>query len=341
VASPVRWPRLGPWLLRLGAAALLLWLVVRLALPADGPGVLAALRSAWVVPLPEALGDFALAATLFGAAFVVGAERFRALLEAAGFTTRRGALLRAYVVGGFFNLVLPGAMMGDVYRFVDARRESGSGSAALGVLVVERLLGLAALGGVALLAVPAIPAGGRVEGFALAPWLVGLGASLFLAPVLPLYPRANAWLAARAPQLARVSPRAADAAARALEAVRELARRPVVVAAAFGWSLLSQGLPVAAVWVLSWSLDADVAGHWYLVIVPIVTLASMLPISLGGTGVREALYVALFGGLGMRPEVALSLSLSTLAVALVWGLVGLGLFLVGARPGPPAAEGAA
>ena len=101
------------------------------------------------------------------------------------------------------------------------------------------------------------------------------------------------------------------------------------VARAFGLSLANQWLPVFAVVALAGPLDADVALHWYAVIIPFTTLASLLPISIGGTGVREALFVALFGAVGMRPEVALVLSLSTLAVALAWGLVGLALFAVG------------
>ena len=60
-------------------------------------------------------------------------------------------------------------------------------------------------------------------------------------------------------------------------------------------------------------------------------IASLLPISIGGTGVREALFVALFGAVGMRAEVALALSLSTLGVALGWGLLGLALFAAGRR----------
>ena len=46
-------------------------------------------------------------------------------------------------------------------------------------------------------------------------------------------------------------------------------------------------------------------------------------------GVRELLFVALFGAVGMRAEVALALSFSTLAAALAWALVGLGLFAAG------------
>ena len=107
----------------------------------------------------------------------------------------------------------------------------------------------------------------------------------------------------------------------------------MVIARTFGLSLANQWLPVLAVIALAAPLDTDVPLHWYAVIIPFVTLASLLPISIGGTGVREALFVVLFGAVGMRPEVALVLSLSTLAVALTWGLLGLLFFLVGRRAG--------
>lgn len=308
----------------------MLWAVVRIALPEEGPGLVDSLRSAWVVPPARALGDFALATLVLGSGFAVGAERFHTLLQAAGLTARRVKLLRAYVIGGFFNLVLPGAMMGDVYRVADARRDSGSGSGVLGILVLERLLGLAAGGALALFALPALPAAELPRG--LLPGLFAFGALLLVGPLLPLHPRANRALEGFGPRLRSLSTGLADRVTRALEAVAQAAGQRRIVATAFGWSLVNQALPVAAVWVLSWPLDAHVAWYWYVVIVPLVTLASMLPISLGGTGVREALYVALFGALGMRAEVALALSLSILAAALAWGLVGLLLFLLG----PPA-----
>ena len=68
-------------------------------------------------------------------------------------------------------------------------------------------------------------------------------------------------------------------------------------------------------------------------IVPLVTLVTLIPVSIGGAGLREWLYVELFGALGMRAEVALSLSLSVFATTLVWGFVGLALFAWGRRGG--------
>ncbi len=52
--------------------------------------------------------------------------------------------------------------------------------------------------------------------------------------------------------------------------------------------------------------------------------------------------MSLFGAVGMRPETALALSLSVLAAALLWALLGLVVFATGRRddPASPAQEGA-
>jgi uncharacterized membrane protein YbhN (UPF0104 family) len=48
----------------------------------------------------------------------------------------------------------------------------------------------------------------------------------------------------------------------------------------------------------------------------------MLPVSVNGLGVREALYLLLFGRIGASPEVAVSLALLYLAVIFVASLPG-------------------
>jgi len=128
-----------------------------------------------------------------------------------------------------------------------------------------------------------------------------------------------------------LSSRLADAADRGLDAVSAMSRRPKLIARAFSLSLVCQWLPVAGVLALAKPLDSAIDWYWFPVVVPFVMALSLLPVSLGGAGVRESLYVALFGAAGMRPAVALSLSLSVVAANLVWGLLGLALFVIGRR----------
>lgn len=324
---------LGAFALRLAVALGGLTLVVQLAMPSGESGLLPLLRSAWVASATEGWSWFAVAAGLFGASYAVGALRFKDLLGSAGMGLHYPTLLRAYIIASFFNLVLPGLIMGDVYRLADARRDVGSGARVLGIVVLERLLGFAALGSMALLAAPMLPGETPLTiraGVAL------LGAGVTLGPFILLTGRGQALARSLGQYLRRLSDRASKTALEAVAAIEQAGAQRAIIARTFGLSLANQWLPVLAVVALARPLDTDVAFHWYAVIIPFVTLASLLPISIGGAGVREALFVALFGAVGMRPEVAFVLSLSTLAVALAWGSIGLLLFLSGRHQQPAA-----
>lgn len=61
----------------------------------------------------------------------------------------------------------------------------------------------------------------------------------------------------------------------------------------------------------------------YWGIMPIVNTIASVPISIGGTGIREGLFVKLLGGLlGIPEAAALTISLTTYAVLIAWSLVG-------------------
>jgi uncharacterized membrane protein YbhN (UPF0104 family) len=313
--------------LRLAVSLGLLALAIRLALPTDGQALLPSLLDAWTAPLAVSLGWFALGSGTYLLATALAAVRFTALLRATGLEGRWSVVFRAYLIANFMGLALPSAVVGDAYRFVDARRDTGRGAEVFGSLVLERLLGLAALCSVGLLAAPFIPpseAGGQLA------WtLVAVSAALLAGALGCFHPLGRRLAKVAVRQLDRFSQRGGEQAERALAALARLSRRPGLVGFTFVLSLLCQGIPVIGVWALSMPLDSNVAAFWFPVIVPFVMAVSLLPISVGGTGVRESLYVVLFGVAGMRPEVALSLSLSILAANLVWGLVGLVLLARG------------
>jgi len=313
--------------LRFAVAISLLTLAFRVAIPEGESGIAETLASAWQSDLEVALLCFAVAVFIFGVSFAVGALRFQTLLRGARLDPGFSPLFRAYIVAGFFNLVLPSAMLGDVYRFIDLRREMGKGSEVLGMVVLERLLGLAALGSIGLVVAPFMPLSAADSYLA---WVLLALCAVFLAgSAAVLQPAANKLLLRCVAPVERLSAKLAARLERSLRAVGELAERPALIARAFLLSVLTQWLPVLAIYILSLPLDSQVAWYWIAIIVPFVTFASLLPISIGGTGVREYLFVSLFGAVGMRAEVALTLSLSVLAVAIVWALVGFAVFAIG------------
>jgi hypothetical protein len=74
------------------------------------------------------------------------------------------------------------------------------------------------------------------------------------------------------------------------------------------------------------------------VFVPLISLGGMLPVSVNGLGVREALYILLFGRIGATTELAVALALLYLAVTFVASLPGGLLYAMQGARVPAAAR---
>lgn len=260
--------------------------------------------------------SFALAVALVAANVVAGAVRWRILMRAYG-ATAIPPLPRAiylYFVSFFYNNYLPGAVAGDVGRGVVARDAFATEGAtgALAVVLVERALGLFAL--FALLAVGILTTGSAIDSRDLWLWTgLGCAGSLFLVLAIAgarrLAPTLPAFLAKRAAKLPVLHDRRAFAVATA-------------------WSLATQALTAAAGWVLLVSLVPSIGLGASLLLVPLAAATTFLPITVGGAGAREAVYITLGGRLfGMSVPDALAASLgfwfAHLAVAACGGVAQL------------------
>ena len=99
-------------------------------------------------------------------------------------------------------------------------------------------------------------------------------------------------------------------------------RAPGRVAGGVGLSFIFQGIVIAVVFLNARALALDVPLAAVAVFVPLVSLAGMVPVSVNGLGVREALYILLFGRIGVPAETAVSLALLYLAVTFLASLPG-------------------
>ncbi len=252
---------------------------------------------------------FVAAALMVAANVVLGAVRWRVLLHAYGATAipRLPRLLYLYFVAFFYNNYLPGAVAGDVGRGVvtrDAFEEGATG--ALAVVLVERLLGLFAL--FALLAVGLATAGSQIDSGQLWWWtVIGATGSCAVVASIP---------AAR--RLARFLPGPLGRIAAKLPAVHD--GRAFVIA--IGLSIGTQIFVALAGWLLLSALGPiDFLAS--LLVVPLAAATAFLPITVGGTGAREAVYVALCVPMfGMTPGDAVAASLGLWLAHLVVGAAG-------------------
>jgi len=241
---------------------------------------------------------------------VVAALRWAVLARPVGFHYPLHVFVRRFFEGLFFNLFLPTSIGGDVvksYRLSDST--AGRVLAACTVLA-DRMAGLTAMSVIAVTALLA-----HRHGLTMVPTL-GVGALL----------AATALIAARllVGNLERIL--ALLPAWRPLDAVAArllpYQRRPGLVASAIAWGLVVQVGGVLSVACIGRALGVQVGLPTWFMVVPLVNLAMLLPISIGGVGVREGMMSLLLAPSGVSPETAVAVGMLTLLTAVACGLVG-------------------
>ncbi len=254
-------------------------------------------------------------------------KRWQALVRPLGYPISLARSTELFLVGTFYNQILPTGMGGDVPKALLVARDGGElgiGRArAASSVLVDRAMGLLPLLAVGLLALAA--ARDRATP-AVALLLVGAGVAGVLG--LAFLVRVGWWL----PKLER------------LPLVGWVLRRPPVAKfvasfgaygggplwASAGWGLVFTALLVASNGLLGRAVGITQAG-WldWLIVVPLVALSILLP-SIGGWGVREVSYVALLGSLSppVTADAATAVSLLFQSLNLLMALVGGLLYLV-------------
>ena len=255
---------------------------------------------------------FLLSLLATGFATLVMVERWRVLLVARG---RRqpgfGWLCETYLIALLLGQVLPTAVGGDAVRAIDLARRTGDTAEAWSTVLVDRLVGLAALG---VLAVVGVAAGGGGIGRGIA--------TLVLASVLGGSALA-AWLllshAAR-PLVARLPLRSLTAAIHAYRA------HHLALAWVFALGIVAQSARVLSIAALAHGMSLPLSVWSLFVLCPVLFLVTIVPVSLNGIGLREATFVVVLAGVGVTREDAFALGLAFFAVGvLVASLGGIAL----------------
>lgn len=241
-----------------------------------------------------------------------GMVRWRLLLRAYGAvdlpTWPRTAHL--YFVGHFYNTYAPGGVGGDVIRGVAGRKAFGqldwaAATSGVAVVFIERVIGVSALLVLAAGAYLWKPIPGMES--------VGLWATLGLAAA------AGALIGiAIAPKLA---PHLPDKLGKPLRALPQL-RSGLPFLGAVLLSLIIHGVNVVAGHAIMHSLEPSVTWAQSAVVMPLIGASAFFPLTVGGAGVREAAFAALYGTVGVAEATAYAGSLSFWACQLITAGIG-------------------
>jgi glycosyltransferase 2 family protein len=291
--------RRGALALRILVSAALL---VAVLLYADVGDVLAAVRDGqW--------GWFAVALAVMAVCVVLGAFRWWLLLEGAGIHVAARDSIRPYAVSFVLNLVLPTAVAGDAVRTWVLGRRSGRLLGAAAATVVDRLTALLCLFAVGWAAYAvdrnAVP-GSVLVAFA---WLTaGLAVALALAVMAAVGVR---------PLVHRLPERVAGMIRESWRIVRAWAGSRQLVVSVVALGLVYQVLVVSVFVLAAKTVGVELPFALAAVSTPIVVLATLIPISVGGLGIREGGFVILLGQAGIDAADATVISLLSATTILI------------------------
>ncbi len=278
--------------------------------------------------LPGTLAFLAGGIVLMGASIVVAAWRWQRVLAVFGAHVGLRRLASHYLAGQFVGNVLPSTVGGDVLRGARCGRDIDAPDVAFASVIIERLTGFVAL--------PFL----IVVGFLMRPDLLGESNSwialltagvtlLILAVILAL--AGSPGLAGRFKEHENWM--------RAIGAVHigvdRLRRNPGDALAALGAALAYQIAVVTAVYCAVHTIGLTIPNAAVLAFVPAVAIAQVLPVSIGGFGIREGMLALLLHPLGVPTGQAVAVGLLWYGMNLIVSVAGAPAFAMGSRAPAP------
>ena len=272
-----------------------------------------------------ARANFALLLLALAAYFVavaLNAVKWQIVVRAQSMNTSLRSLLVYTFVGLFFGNLLPSNIGGDVIRAYGLARVTGRNEAAAISVLVDRLMGLVAWFGaavvMAILATATLTRGDELGQVEIATVMV---AAIFLFAAALMFSRRVSQRLKRIfvwGPLRRLQPMA-ERTFHALQVYRHSYRALAINLA------LSLGIVLVTTFVwyaIALALGINVSIFYFFLFNPLLVFVLLIPISFNGLGPKEATAVFFFGLVGVPAEVALAMSLIFHIVVVLTSLPG-------------------
>ena len=283
-------------------------------------------------------GWLVLGASLHITGLLLSSLRWKILLSAQGIQQRISRLFSYYMVGHFFNMFLPTKVGGDVVRIYDTSKDHGTTAQPFAVIMVERVSGLLTM---LLLAALVVLVDVNI-GVDLKSRIPGLttGIVVFLAgfALLPLafHPRVEQllfhWLF-RLPGLNKLE----SPVKKVYAAFKVYGNKKWHLAGALSVGAVLQVNYFMHYYFIARALGADLPVAFFFVIIPVRSVALMIPFFINGIGLREFFDVTAFNLVGISQSTGLAFAELAWFIQIAFALVG-GVVYVTRRRKPDAGK---
>jgi glycosyltransferase 2 family protein len=263
------------------------------------------------------------ALALFPITILITSVRWHELLRALDIHLRLGRTFVLNMVGMFYNTIMPtGSTGGDVFKAYYVARQTHHRTRAVMSVLVDRAIGLVALiilGGTMAALQRHIPRCRQVAMASAALLFVGgLGLVVFYVPGLRRLSGLD-FIIHKLPMQKQVRG--------AVETMHIYGKRPLLVLVALIVSFPVHMIVITSAQLCGIAFGLHINLFYYWMAVPVIVLASAIPISPQGAGVMEYFAIKLLEPQGVTVAQAFALTMSIRLVQIFWNLAG-GIFVI-------------
>jgi len=250
--------------------------------------------------------------------YILGFWRWLMLLRAAGIHTPLKRLLVSFSGGVFFSIFLPSTIGGDVVKSADLAGHTRKAKEVIATVLLDRLSGYI---GLVLVILPALLLGGELVRDKVVSTSVAVIVILLIFILLVLF---NRFIYSRITRFLT-----APGAGRIREAISDLhseihifRRHKKVIISNLVLSFVIQLISPLSAYFIALSLGIKISILYFFIFLPIIGAITLLPIAIGGLGLRENLFVVYFAKAGVIKQLAVAMSLLSFSFIVVYGAIG-------------------
>lgn len=262
---------------------------------------------------------------MFGAVALLTLERVLSVVKWRLFLTAKGSTItfwRLFIinyVGGFWGLILPSSVSADIVRGFYLSKATADLNLTVTSMATDRFIS-----GIALVFIACLGGwyAGYQPGLQYLHHLILVIALIMVTAIVLLFQHGFLrWLDRRIIQKF-IDWKIVQVARKWIVSCLEYQKYPGLLSLAFLLSLSVQVVRVLVFYVVARGFNLDAPLIYYVVFIPLIMVLIMLPISIGGIGVREVSFVSFFSLAGMPESGAFAISFSVSVITTLTTAVG-------------------
>lgn len=268
------------------------------------------------------------AACTFFLMYPLALLRWNMLLKASKIHLPLKRVIMSFSGGVFFNVFLPSTIGGDFMRSMDLAKHTQKTKEVIATVLLDRLSGYV---GLVFLSLLALLLGFKLIEDKVVFFFVSF-LVIFLALVLivlfnkRIYSRINKFLHATRKDTGKSGLSTLEKIRGALinlhQEMHYFRHKKKVILNNLGLSFLIQVLSPVSFYLLGLSLGVKINIVYFFVFLPIIGAITLLPISIGGLGLRDASTVYFFAKVGVIKDLSFAMSLLNFSFILIFGSIG-------------------